>query len=608
MMSAMLAIALCLSEAGAQPVPEQVTMTLDQFLRMYEETKTRPPEPEGAPFQWSLSAAQYMGEVVFDDDEPVSAVFQTSFRVENLREDGYWVRVPLLPATVAVREARLGGKDAPIVLENGWYTLVTDEPGVFEVGVSFAVAVSTVDGSSGFVFDLAGSGATEVELAVPVSEDLDFTIANAKLSSDRTVNGKRVVTGTLPATGALSVRWQREIPQSEKQAARVYAEVHTLVGVGDGLLTTRSTIQETILFDGIDVVRVKIPTDMTVLDVTGAGLRDWQVAADGTLTAQLNFAAEGNYSLVVDLERVLPDSTANVEVPLVEPLGVERSKGFVGIQATGSLEITPGMTEGTAPVDVRTLPATIVGVTDQPVLLGFKYLGATAKIPLVVSEHEEVDVLVTLLDQAEAVTMFTQDGRRLTSVKYQVRNNRRQFLRLDLPEKAELWSASVAGRSVQPAKSGLGSLLVPLVRSQAAGGALAAVVVEVGYVETGEPPDHGRGTFMAELPRADAPTTWVGWTVYAPARAKISKRSFDGSLRDVEFLTRPASSAAVYAVPGQNAEMQQMATSLGNAGGMGEGAAPVQVTLPVDGQPLFFEKLLALDEKLWVTFEYRGLK
>lgn len=602
-----LAAWLC-STAMAEPIPEQVTMTLDQFLRMYEETKHRPPEPEGAPFQWSLSSARYAGEVIFDGDEPVSALFSSSFKIENLREDGNWVRVPLLPAQVAVRSAKLAGKDAPIVLENGWYTLVTDQRGISEITVEFAAAVNTADGSSGFTFDLAGSGATEIELAVPVSEELDFTIANAKLSSDRVVGGKRVVFGTLPATGALSVRWQREIPEAEKQAARIYSEVHTLASVGDGLLTTKTTLQQTILFDGVDTFRAKIPEGMTVLDVTGAGLRDWQVAPDGTLTAQLNFAAEGNYTLIIDLERVIPQGSGNAEVPIIEPLGVERSKGFVGVQALGAMEITPGAVEGTAAVDVRTLPATIVGVTAQPVLLGFKYLGMSAKIPIVVSEHEEVDVLVTLLDRAEAVSMFTQDGRRLTSVRYQVRNNRRQFLRLALPSGAELWSASVAGRAVQPAKSGEGALLVPLVRSQAAGGSLAAFEVSVVYVENGEPPAHGRGSFEAELPKADAPTTWVGWTVYAPSSAKLGKRTFDGSLRKVPVLSRPASAAQVYANPAQNIAVQQAAGNIVASGGIGEGAAPVEVTLPLEGQSIFFEKLLALDERLWVSFDYKKLK
>lgn len=597
--------------ARAQPVAEQVTLTLDQFLDLYERTKTRPDPEEEAPLQWALASARYTGEVVVEDGEPVSAVFQGRFRVDNLRSSGKkgsWIRVPLLPASVAVRGSRLGAEDAPLVLENGWYTLVTDRADTFEVTIDFAAAITTGDGSSGFVFDLAGSGATEVELAVPAEGALDFVIANAKLQEDRTVGGKRVVVATLPASGALSVRWQREIPEAEKQAARVYAEVHTLVGVGDGLLTARATLQETILFSGVDSVKVQIPAGMTVVGVYGAGLRDWSVGADGALTAQLNFAAEGAYTLTVDLEQVLPPGSGGFDLPLVQPIGVERSKGFVGVQALGNLELQPGAIENSAAVDVRTLPATIVGATEQPVLLGFKYLGGDAKIPLSVSEHDEVDVLVTLIDTVDATTMFTRDGRRLTSVTYQVRNNRRQFLRMNLPQGAELWSASVAGKAVQPAKSSEGAVLVPLVRSSAAGGALAAFAVQVVYVESGAAPDHGRGTFEAHLPRPDVPSTWVGWTVYVPANAKTPKRSIEGTLRDVEYLTRPAAAAAVYEVAAQNQAVMGDATAMISAGGMGDGAAPVSVTLPVDGRPVLFEKVLALDEDLWVSFDYRGLE
>src|SRR5690606_22992601 len=109
--------------------------------------------------------------------------------------------------------------------------------------------------------------------------------------------------------------------------------------------------------------------------------------------------------------------------------------------------------------------------------------------PLEVTQHDDVDVLVTLLDQARATTMWTTDGRRMTSVRYQVRNNRRQYLRLALPEGAELWSASLGGRAVKPAAAADGRVLLPLVRSQSLGGALAAFEVEVVYVEEGNRPD-----------------------------------------------------------------------------------------------------------------------
>jgi hypothetical protein len=593
---------LLVTTAFAQAPGEEVKLPLDRFLDLYE--TSRNPRPPEAPREFALASANYVGEVVLEDGEPVAAVLTATFSVANLRKPGYWIRVPLLPADVAVRRATLGGGEAPIVLENGWYTLVTDRPGTSTVTVELAVAVSTTEGTSGFQFPLAESGATTVELGVPSSDALDFTIANAKLSSDATDRGRRVVRGTLPSTGSLAVTWQREIPEAQKQAARVYSEVHTLVGVGDGLLSAHVTVRDAILFSGINQIKLQVPKEMTVLSVSGTGLRDWRVDAEGVLTADLNYEAQGSYDLVLELERVLPQAAA-IQVPVVQQLGVERSKGFVGIQSLGNLELTPGAVQGAAAVDVRTLPSDITGVTGVPVLLGYKYLGNTAAIPLDVRDHEEVDVLVTLLDQAAATTAFTRDGRRLTNVTYQVRNNRRQFLRLGLPTGAELWSASVAGRAVQPARSEDGSMLVPLVRSSAAGGALAAFEVTVVYVENGT---GDTSHFEAELPKADAPTTWVGWTVLAPKGSKVPKKVRDGSLRKVEYLTPPPPASQVYQQAQYNGAVGNQAMNQIAGGGLGDGAAPVQVTLPTDGVPQYFEKLLVLDEKLWVGFDYKEPK
>jgi hypothetical protein len=41
---------------------------------------------------------------------------------------------------------------------------------------------------------------------------------------------------------------------------------------------------------------------------------------------------------------------------------------------------------------------------------------------------------------------------------------------------------------------------------------------------------------------------------------------------------------------------------------MGSGATPVAVNVPLEGRPLYFEKLLALGEELWIGFDYKGLK
>jgi hypothetical protein len=309
------------------------------------------------------------------------------------------------------------------------------------------------------------------------------------------------------------------------------------------------------------------------------------------------------------MEKVVGEKTQDLQAPVVVPLGVERAKGWVGVEARGTLEVAAGQVQGATAVDVRSLPAAILGITDQPVLLGYKYLGAEPAIPLKVAQHADVDVLVTLLDETRARTMWTRQGRRLTSVKYRVRNNRRQFLRLALPEGAELWSALVGGRAVQPAKAADGRVMVPLIRSQATGGSLAAFEVEVVYVESTEPTaDNGRGTFEASLPQADAPSTYVAWTVYSPEEAKVKRWTADGSLRLVKELSDPIPSDDYYYIETETPAFEQQAVVQSDGGGLGTGSVPVQVSLPLQGDAVFFEKLLALDEPLKIEFAYRGLR
>jgi hypothetical protein len=590
MLPVMTALLLATPALAQETPPEQVTMGLAEFLEMYEKTRD-PKEPdEKAPRAYSLASARYAGEVVFEDGEPVTALLTATMAVQVHKEKG-WVRAPLLPGGVAVQSAKMDGREAPLVLEGGYYTLVTDKKGTLNVTLEIAAKIDTGAGSSGFAFPLLPAGATEVTVAVPTADAIDFVVSNAKKQSDRVEGGKRIVEASLPPVGSLSVRWQREIPEEEKvDDARVYSEVYTLVGLSDGLMKATATVSHTILFASVDEFKMDVPEGMTVLDVRGSGLRDWTVA-EGVLDVDLNYAAEDAYTLTVEMEKVVGNGSVTVTAPLLQPVGSERSKGWVGVEARGNLEISGGEATNASAVDVRTLPAQILGITGQPVLLGYKYLGTDAAVPLIVSQHTDVDVLVTLLDQAEATTMFTVDGRRLTSVRYEVRNNRRQFLKVGLPEGAELWSAAVAGRAVTPASSE-GKVLIPLVRSQSSGGALASFAVEVVYVESGSAPDAmGRGTFEAELPKVDVPTTYLAWTVYVPDEAKVPKRSVDGTFREVDYLSRPLGAVDALVVQAEQQAAAEAAMGQSDSGGLHQ-----------------FEKLLALDERLWVSFDYKGLK
>ncbi|MDP2312977.1 MAG: hypothetical protein Q8P41_08735 [Pseudomonadota bacterium] len=582
----------------------EVTLPWNDFQTLYQKGLAPEKPPEKAPLDYTLDRATYTGRLVGKGDDAY-ALFKLTVR-GNVHKDKGWVTLPLLSTGAALRTAKVDGKDAPIFLRDGFYTLITNKPGAFTAELEFSTNLVSADGETGFAVPMAASGATEVTFTVEDDDALDFEIAGARGQTATTSGKSRTVSAAVPSLGALAVSWQRALPEEVAEAAktaRVYAETNVLVGVSEGVVQGTARVSYTVLHHGIDTLRVQLPTDVTVLEVQGAGLRDWSQAADGTITAKLNYEALGAYLLSIDYERAL---TGTSVLPTPKVLDVTREKTWIGVDARSALELVSGVATGAVPVDVRELPASLVGQTDYPVLLAWKARGGDVKIPLEVKSHPDVDMLVTLVDSAVADTLVTPDGRRMTRVRYGVRNNRRQFLRLSLPEGAEVWSASVAGRGVKVAAGEGGGVLVPLVRSDASGGALTGFLVELIYVENGAPLAVGHGDLRVELPRADAPTSQLQWTVYFPADAKVSRKDHDGTVRQVEYFSSAPQLPSDATVSQQaQGNVARAAQNQDVSGALGQGVEPVRVELPLAGQVHTYEKMLVLDEPLWVSFGYK---
>jgi len=153
-------------------------------------------------------------------------------------------RIPLLPATVALESATIDGKEAPVYIEGGFFFLLTDR----RTGVRSPPQLRR-GGHHGRGLErdrvpARASGATTLSLSVPSKEDLDFTVTNAKLKSDKIVGDARMVEATIPATGALAIQWQRKVDETaKKREARVYSEIYTLTSLGDGALRARVTVE-----------------------------------------------------------------------------------------------------------------------------------------------------------------------------------------------------------------------------------------------------------------------------------------------------------------------------------------------------------------------------
>jgi hypothetical protein len=338
--------------------------------------------------------------------------------------------------------------------------------------------------------------------------------------------------------------------------------------------------------------------------------------AQSELSVALANEALGDYVLNVTYEKPGAAAAAGVPAPVLRAVDVVREKGHIGVVALANVELSAPKLTGATAIDFRELPPEMIAMTGQPILLAFRYVAETFDIPLAIKKHEDVSVLVTLVDSAVITTMQTMDGRRITKVVYNVRNNRQQFLRLAMPEGVDIWSASVSGKSIRPAKDEQKRILVPLVRSEGVSSGLAAFPVEIVYVEKTDDPARKpapAGTLHIELPRASEPVTHLMVNLYLPKEGKYtrpwsSEPWLEGPLTPVKEFRRLMGIPEQPPIDAQAAAnaIQAAAQAQADAVVTHAGATPIRVNLPIDGQLFRLEKILVLDDPLFIDVHYSG--
>jgi len=562
------------------------------------------------PTDYVVTSGTYEGTLSGD-----SAEFTATIEINVLREKG-WKRIPVLPATVALRSSKLPD-GVHLNVQGSNYEILTNKTGKIPVQLTFAVAITKSGGMNSVSFARALSGSSVVKLTVD-GDKVDVKVSGAQSLSVQAAQGKTSVAAALPTGKPLQVTWERAIPKAPAAPTKLYAETATLVSVADGLLLCQESVYFNILHTPLRELKLAVPKGASVLTVTGSGLQDWRVDKDGAMTVTLGRETIGSFALQIAYEQVAA-AQGSVSVPVIRATGVQREKGFVAVVALANVEIEAGKVVGATVIDANRLPGTLTAMTNQPILLGFRYVGEKIDIPLGIRKHGEISVLVTVADSVVLTGMQLSDGRRMTKATYSVRNNRRQFLRLAMPTGTEIWSVSVAGKAATPGKDAEGKVLIPLVRSKSGASELAAFPVTVVYVHT---PGEGKtapasGTLRVDLPVCEVPVMHVMYNLYLPAEGRYTKgwgaSAFGGPVQVVEEFASMSTSAGVAVIASkpaqQAAQMQKRFNQRVDARARAAGATPIRVSLPVKGTHFKLQKILALPgDKLWFEVAYSGWK
>ncbi len=560
---------LCLVSSGfaqtAAHSPGWVVLPVDEYRKLHARAYPTDREPEPPSVGATLTRVDYDLRIVGE-----LASGRASLTVDVLR-DG-WVRVPI-PAGLLVREAKLDGKMVSLVpntsgKSGGQLSALLSHSGRAVLLLDIVLPIASSGGEESLSLPSTASGITRAAIQLP-RQGVDVRLTGGFLSenSEAGTESKWIAYGR--GNEALAFNWKRKTEDHRAtQALVLRGSLTQLLGLGEDLSLLNAEVNVEVTQGAAREVKLQIPNKVTVNQVHGAMVADWQANAN-ELSVTFLEPVEQTARFVVSAETRSPrDGT--IEIPLLRLIGAERETGGVAVEVLGAGETSAHKFEGMEEADPTDLGEMIASRQSQA-MAAFRYRPGDAKLRrtlrVTVARYTPQAVLMANVEEARYEVLVSSEGKTMVLARYAVRNNQRNFLKITLPPGATLWSASLAGKAVRPGQAPDGSVLLPLDKAKT-GDEAPAFAVEVVYLSRGTA-WNDKGQFKLGLPALDLPVSRTGLLVYHPPLYKVSAEQ-PGTFR-TEPYERPVS--AVLSAPATFAEGRgTFAAGEGSAGGMASGA------------------------------------
>ena len=504
-------------QTGVKNIPSytlkegNVVLKREEFKKLVDQMKP-PVDPDvKPPFDYLITKAVYSGIMNRDN-----TAFTATLTVHVLKDNAY-LRIPVIPQNIALQDIKLDGKQALVVSENGYHQVVISRTGEHTVTVSFSLKSSLDKGPHKLDLNIQQTPVTVLNMDLPLKE-IDVEIPQAQQLSSR-VSGNRTLVSALITPGRyISIQWRKKLAVTEKIPPKLYSEVYHLLSIEDDVLKLNADINYNILHSEIDQVRLAIPDNMNVLSISGDGVGEWQELSRGNerfIIIPFTYGKKGNVWVYVQAEVPLTESGKATSYSGFRVLETVRETGYIGIALNTSAEVIVAESEGLEKAAPQKLPQQLINKSTKPLIMGFKYLKHPFSMVLDVNKHEKIAVPVATINSANVVTLFTEDGKVVHRMIYQVRNSAKQFLEIQLPEGGDVWSVFVDNQPVESSINKERKLLIPLIRSRLVNNKLETFPVEV-ILALSEVSFRSLGEKGSVLPEVDLLISQMIWSVYLP--------------------------------------------------------------------------------------------
>jgi len=532
-----------------QSSPGTVTLTLAEYNRLVDLVARRPKLPEAAPLAFALSRVVFKLRL---ENDSVNGALDIE---GDVLQKGL-TKVPLITG-LTILEAQQSQKPLPLLQDGSVTAAVIDGPGTFAISLRVASSLTVDAGRASFTLPVPASASSVLSLEIP-GNHADVHIEPGLITNRATVNGSTVIEATLDNGKPAKVWWTtREIsaPVTQREV-RFLSDMKTLISVGDSELRLVALCDINVIQGEPAEFKVPLPPGFEVAEVTGSTL-DSSETQSGDLILKVREPSRRTHQFLIAIERASHDN--KLEAPFFAFAGAQGETGEVLVEGVGTMELTATEGGGLRRIDVREAGPIARSLARFPLQAAFRYhrrTGDSPSLKLEWNRFPDGTVLSAIAERATITTLTNVEGKSLTEVTLKIRNHAQPFVKVELPQGANLLSAEVEGEKVKPVQGADGSR-VPLLRAgfRPAG----AYTVSFVYLSAGVPFAKS-GAYELGLPKLDVPVNLLMWEVFLPERLDV--KQFGGNALSASLLPSGVtniliSGADEYYEKDQNARMPE---------------------------------------------------
>ncbi len=180
-----------------------------------------------------------------------------------------------------------------------------------------------------------------------------LNIERKKIADDKTE-----VTAYLGVADKFEVGWKPEVKKLDSELV-VACEANTIATASVGAMRLDTVFTYRIIQGSLEEISLALP-NVSVTQVTGEDIQGWKINRDDPANPRLVVALsrfkEGIYRLRVESEMALPKFPSSSTLPLVAPLDVIRTSGFLLVGTDSAIKLQIAKAGGLTQVDLAAFP------------------------------------------------------------------------------------------------------------------------------------------------------------------------------------------------------------------------------------------------------------